>query len=103
MFASFGLSVLVCLPFLVLLEPTALVYAAVLSGHVLLSLLLFRYSRALFLALDYYADPAAPGAAGDGGDGAAEPARPRPAPGISLRRAGRRPRASRKEREPAGV
>ncbi len=104
MFASFGLSVLVCVPFLVLLEPTPLLYAGVLGGHVVLSLLAFRYSRAIFLALDYYLDPAAPAGGGDDPGGAAAGVRPRPGPGLALRRAGPRLRARRRrDREPADV
>jgi uncharacterized protein (DUF983 family) len=101
MFASFGLSVLLCVPFLVLLEPTPLLYTGVLVGHVLISLLIFRYSRALFLAIDYYLDPVAPAGGDDpGGAGVAE--RVPPAPGTA-RRAPLRRRASRREREHAGV
>lgn len=101
MFASFGLSVLVCLPFLLLFEPTPLLNAAVILGHVVLSLLVFRYSRAIFLAVDWYLDPASPGGGGDDPGGAASPARPRPAPGLARRRPGRRLRASRRPaREP---
>jgi hypothetical protein len=96
MFASYGLSVLLSVPFLVLFEPTPLLYAAVLAGHVALSLTVFRYSRALFLALDYYLDPAVPPGPGDEGGGAPARARPRPAPGTRRREG--RGRGSRLER-----
>jgi len=95
MFASFGLSVLLCVPFVVLFEPTPVLYAAVILGHVILSLLVFRYSRAVFLAIDYWLDPAPPAAPGDDPGDATVPARPRPVPGRARRRAVRR--------EPAGV
>jgi uncharacterized protein (DUF983 family) len=98
MFASFGLSVLVCLPFLVVFEPTPLLYAAVILGHVVLSLLVFRYSRAVFLALDYWLDPAAPPAGGDDPGGAPAPVRPPPRPVLARRRAG-----GRRDREPVGA
>jgi uncharacterized protein (DUF983 family) len=102
MFVSYGVSVFACVPFLMFLEPTPAVYAALLGGHVLVSLVVFRYSRAIFLALDYYVDPAAPASGGDEGRGLGEPARPRPAPG-SRRRSGGRLRGSRRERAPTGV
>lgn len=99
MFASFGLSVLVCLPLLVLLEPTPLLQAGVILGHVVLSLVLFRWSRAVFLAVDWYLDPAAPKGGGDDPDGTAAGVRPRPVPGFALRRASKG-RGSRRGREP---
>lgn len=102
MFASFGLSVLVCLPFLVLFEPTPMLYAAVLAGHVLLSVAVFRYSRAIFLAVDYYLDPAPQEGADDGPEGLGVPERPVPVPGAGRRVPGQR-RASRRGREPAGA
>jgi uncharacterized protein (DUF983 family) len=94
MFASFGLSVVACVPFLVLLEPTSLLYAGVVAGHVALSLVVFRYSRAVFLAVDYWLDPSSPArGGGDDPGGLAAPVRPRP-PRVVRRRA---------RREPAGV
>ncbi|MFI5401439.1 MAG: DUF983 domain-containing protein [Planctomycetota bacterium] len=101
MFASFGLSVLVCLPFLIVFEPTPLLYAAVILGHVVLSLLVFRYSRAIFLALDYWLDPAPAPGGGDDRGGAPAPARPQPPLAGLARRAGRAVRSGR--REPAAV
>lgn len=104
MFASYGLSVLLCIPFLVLLEPTPLLYACVIGGHVAVSLVLFRYSRALFLAVDYCLDPGAPACGGDDPGPAGDAVPPRPVPGTARRRvSGRRVRASRRERAPADL
>ncbi|HEX5136083.1 MAG TPA: hypothetical protein VFY93_03865 [Planctomycetota bacterium] len=100
MFASFGLSVILCVPFLVLFPPTPLLYAGVLLGHVAVSVAIFRYSRALFLAVDFYLDPGAPAVNGDDPGGLGLPERPRPAPGHARRAPGGR-RASRRERQPA--
>jgi hypothetical protein len=100
MFASFGLSVILCVPFLVLFEPTPALYAGVLAGHVAVSLAIFRYSRALFLAIDFYLDPGPPAGGGDDTGGLGLPERPFPAPGFGRRVPGRRG-ASRREREPA--
>jgi uncharacterized protein (DUF983 family) len=97
MFVSYGLSVLACVPFLMILDPTPFLYGAVLGGHVLVSLVVFRYSRAIFLALDLYLDPEAPAAGGDDRDGLGEPVRPRPGPGTR-RRAGGRLRGARMRR-----
>jgi hypothetical protein len=60
MFASFGISVLLCVPALILAGPATSVMVGVVIGHVVVSLTLFRYSRAIFLGLDYLLDPAAP-------------------------------------------
>jgi len=97
MFAAYGLSVALSLPLLLLFEPTPLLQTALLAGHVLLSLTLFRYSRAVFLALDFYLDPVGPPGRGDDRDRPAAPARPRTPPGA-LRRAEPLPRGSRRER-----
>ena len=48
------------LPVLLFVDPTPLLLGAVIAGHVALSLLLHRYSRALFLGVDYLVDPANP-------------------------------------------
>jgi hypothetical protein len=100
MFASFGFSVILCVPFLVLFDPTPALYAGVLLGHAALSLAIFRYSRALFLAVDFYLDPGPPARGGDDLRDPAPPARPFPVPGTARRVPGRR-QASRREREPA--
>jgi hypothetical protein len=102
MFASFGLSVLLCVPLLLIFEPTPALYAVVIAGHVLVSLAIFRYSRALFLAVDYYLDPGPPAGGGDDPGGTGPPERPFPLPGTARRVPGLR-RASRREREPADV
>jgi uncharacterized protein (DUF983 family) len=103
MFVSFGLSVILCVPALVLLDPTPALHAAVLSGHVLLSLMVFRYSRALFLAVDYRLDPGTGAGGDDDPGGPAGPGRPLPAPGSARRSPGRGLRASRRDRERADV
>ena len=69
MFASYGLSVLLFVPILILMTPTPAMLAAVIAGHVALSLLLFRFSRAFFLGVDFMLDPAKPGDDDDGGGG----------------------------------
>jgi uncharacterized protein (DUF983 family) len=99
MFVSFGLSVALSVPFLVLLEPSPALYAGVLGGHVLVSVAIFRYSRAIFLAVDFYLDPGPPPAGGDDKGGLGWPERPFPVPGTARRLPGRR-RASRRGREP---
>ena len=88
MFASYGISVVIFIPLLILLGPTPAVQAAVILGHVACSLLLLRYSRAAFIGIDYYLDPGHP----DRGDGDNEddgvPVQPRPS--RPLRRQRRR-------------
>lgn len=98
MFASFGLSVALFVPFLVLLDPSPALYAGVLGGHVLVSVAIFRYSRAIFLAVDFCLDPGPPPPGGDD-TGGLWPERPFPVPGTARRLPGRR-RASRRGREP---
>ena len=68
MLASYGLSMVVAVPVIIFGKPTPLLLLAVIGGHVLLSLLLFRFSRALFLGLDYMCDPKAPESSDDGFD-----------------------------------
>jgi hypothetical protein len=95
MFGSYGLSVLLFVPFLVLVDSSATMQVAAVLGHLLVSLAIYRYSRALFLALDYKLDPSR----GDGGgddDGPHHPAWPRwpPTAGrrfVRLRRSARQP------------
>lgn len=78
MFASYGISVVLFIPLLIILGSTPAVQAGVIVGHVACSLLLLRYSRAVFVGLDYYLDPGeADGGDDDGLDGAV-PANPRP-------------------------
>jgi len=68
MFASYGLSIFLFLPVLLFADPTPALLTTVIVGHLALSLLLHRYSRALFLAVDYLVDPADP-PQGDDGEG----------------------------------
>jgi hypothetical protein len=83
-------------------EPTPALQAIVLGGHVLVSVAIFRYSRAIFLAVDYYLDPGSPAGGGDDPGGLGLPDRPFPEPGTSRRVPGRR-RASRRGRETVGA
>ncbi|MHC4133457.1 MAG: hypothetical protein ACYS0K_00595 [Planctomycetota bacterium] len=76
MFAAYGISVLICIPVLILAGRSPFVLGAVIAAHVVLSLAVFRYSRALFLGLDYLFDPARP--PGGGGGGSREATRPCP-------------------------
>jgi len=93
MMASYGISMVVAVPVIIFVKPTPLLLSAVIGGHVLLSLLLFRLSRALFLGLDYMCDPAAPESPDDGfDDGIAELLQPPPPAGG----ANRRPRTARR-------
>ena len=69
MFSSYGLSALLFVPILILMTPTPALLAAVIAGHVALSLLLFRFSRALFLGVDFMLDPALPDDDDDDGGG----------------------------------
>lgn len=93
MMASYGISMVVAVPVIIFVKPTPLLLSAVIGGHVLLSLLLFRFSRALFLGLDYMCDPAAPESPDDGfDDGIAELLQP-PSPAGG---ANRKPRTARR-------
>jgi len=69
MFASYGLSVVIFMPLLVILGPTPAVQAGAILGHVACSLLLFRYSRSIFIGIDYFLDPGPPESDDGGGDG----------------------------------
>jgi uncharacterized protein (DUF983 family) len=104
MFASYGLSVVIFMPLLIILGPTPAVQAGAILGHIVCSLLMFRYSRSIFIGLDYFLDPGPP-ESGDGDGGGSEgmpgepaPRAPRraaklprrtPAPVVSAARAGR--------------
>jgi len=94
MFASYGLSVLLCIPLLIVLGPGPATFAGVIGLHVGVSLTLFRFSRALFLGLDYYLDPRVGGPGGDEPPPAAEGGRPRTPPTLARLRARRRERSS---------
>ncbi len=89
MFLSYGLSVVVFVPVLVLFGDPLWVKLGAIVGHAALSLLFFRWSRAAFIGLDYWVDPVAGGAADDDREDGGEPATPRrrpPAPRVSRRR-----------------
>ena len=97
MFGSYGLSVLLLVPIMVLVYASPAMQAAAVLGHLIVSLAIYRYSRATFLALDYKLDPASPDG-GDPGDddGPHHPAWPRwpPTAGrrfVRLRRSARQP------------
>ena len=77
MFASYGLSVVLFIPLLFVFGPTPLVQVSVIVGHVACSLLLFRYSRAIFVGVDYHLDPGAPESDDQGGGGGV-PVKPTP-------------------------
>ena len=87
MFGSYGLSVLLFIPLLILGGASAAMQAAVVAGHLALSLAIYRYSRALFLAVDYKLDPSRPddGEPGDDDEGPDHPAWPRWPPGEGRR------------------
>ena len=69
MFASYGLSVVIFMPLLIVLGPTPAVQAGAILGHVVCSLLLFRYSRSFFIGIDYFLDPGPPESNDDDGEG----------------------------------
>ncbi len=93
MFASYGVSVVLFMPLLILLGSAPMVQLGVIVGHVLCSVFLFRYSRAIFIGFDYFLDPGELAGDDDGGAGGATvPRKPTP----------RRTR-SRPEREPVEV
>jgi uncharacterized protein (DUF983 family) len=79
MFGSYGLSVVLFVPFLVLFGASPLAQALAVLGHVVLSLAIYRYSRAVFLAFDYKIDPSRDDGGDSGGDddGPHHPAWPR--------------------------
>ncbi len=89
MFLSYGLSVLLFVPVLILFGDPVWVKVGAIAGHALLSLLLFRWSRAAFIGIDYLIDPDAGEARDDGHEGGEEPAFPRrrpPSPHAARRR-----------------
>lgn len=98
MFLSYGLSVLICIPILILYGNSPGMQAALIAGHVALSLSLFRYARALFLAVDYRLDPSGPPADPDGDGDSGAPVRPRTPPRLARHRVKRRGRASTRAR-----
>jgi uncharacterized protein (DUF983 family) len=78
MFASYGISVLLFIPLLILLGPTPAVQAGVIAGHVACSLLLLRYSRSVFIGIDYYLDPGTVSGDDDDRDADGVPVEPKP-------------------------
>jgi uncharacterized protein (DUF983 family) len=93
MFASYGASVVLLLPILFIAGNTPVTVTCVIGGHIFLSLAIFRWSRAIFVGLDYLLDPAKPPPGED--DRRGEPRPPRPPRRWSSRRllTASRPRA----------
>ncbi len=60
MFATFGVSAIVFVPFVVWFDFSNAAVAGAMAGHVVFSLAFFRYSRAIFLGLDFWLDPGHP-------------------------------------------
>ena len=77
MFASYGISVVLFIPLLILLGSTPAVQAAVFAGHIVCSVALLRYSRSIFIGVDFYLDPDVADGDDDGEDEGV-PAAPRP-------------------------
>jgi len=79
MFLSYGISVVVCVPFLVIFGASLAVKLGVILGHVLVSVGVFHFSRSAFLGIDFLIDPGEPEARdGDDPGGETPPAPPRP-------------------------
>lgn len=106
MIASYGISVVLFIPLVVVLGPTLPVQLGVIFGHIVCSLSLFRYSRATFIGLDFYFDPEARSDEDGGGDGEPVPVprsprrpvgRARPQPLAQGSRSRRAPRPSKNE------
>jgi len=57
MLVSYGASVVLLMPLVVLFGARPGIVGLVLGGHLLLSLALYRWSRAAFLGIDYWIDP----------------------------------------------
>jgi len=93
MFASYGISVVLFIPLLIILGSTPLVQTIVIAGHVLCSVALLRFSRAAFIGIDYYIDPGATDGDDDDRDEDGVPVSPKP----------RRPLRRQKRRVPADV
>ena len=88
MIASYGLSMLVCLPVILIAGATPVILGCAIVGHVVFSLLAFRYSRAAFIGIDFLLDPGLPPPPDDD-HRAREPARPRPPSDKASRRRSR--------------
>ena len=84
MIISYGISVVIFIPLLILLGSTLPVQVGVILGHIVCSVSLFRLSRSTFIGLDFYFDPVAQTDNGDGTDdnereqGDPVPVQPRP-------------------------
>ncbi len=65
MLASYFLSMFIAIPVIVLRPESPVAY--LILGHVALSIALFRYSRAIFLGVDYLIDPHQPAKDDDDG------------------------------------
>jgi uncharacterized protein (DUF983 family) len=88
MIVSYGISVVLFIPLLIILGSTLPVQLGVIFGHIVCSLSLFRLSRATFIGLDFYFDPLArpDEDGGDEGDPVPVPSHPRRPLRHSLRR-----------------
>jgi uncharacterized protein (DUF983 family) len=86
MFLSYGASVAVALPLLLFLPLTRPLLSMLLVGHALLSLALYRWSRAAFLGIDYWIDPPRRGPGDGPGPGDADLLHCPPDPPASRRR-----------------
>jgi uncharacterized protein (DUF983 family) len=96
MFASYLLSVFVCLPFLLFAARTPWRMPLLVGLHVAVSVVGFRFARAIFLALDVYFDPVRPAPPDDDDDDRREErVRPPRPPRSGRRRAAKRPRRAR--------
>lgn len=89
MFASYGISVVLFIPLLIILGSTPAIQASVFCGHIVCSLALLRYSRSIFIGVDFYLDPEVGGGDDDGED---EGVPQKPHPLKPLRRQGGRRR-----------
>jgi hypothetical protein len=87
MVISYGLSVVLFIPMLIFFGATLPVQLAVILGHILCSLSLFRLSRSTFIGLDFYFDPVARTNDDEGEDSDPVPVQPRPRRPLGLRRA----------------
>ena len=87
MFLSYGVSAFLCIPVLMVVPSSAGLLVGVILGHVVLSLALFRWSRSLFLGIDYFIDPSRPDKPDDDDGPGGVPAAMPPDPPALARRA----------------
>jgi len=78
MLASYGISVVIFMPMVIVFGPTPTMQGIAILGHIVCSLLLFRYSRSIFIGLDYMLDPGAPETDDDDGGNEGVPVKPSP-------------------------